>query len=83
MKERFYCDICVGAPLKLKDKSYVTRGVKTYRVRKFVCLICGYEKCIYGDGRLDEHVRPKKGVADAQRLVEQDIYNEERPELEN
>lgn len=77
----FYCDICVAAPMKLLGVTKIEKGRNTYRIRKFICGICGYEKSVYADGYWDEKLIPGKGVAEANKLTEQDIYNEERPDI--
>ena len=52
-KDKNPCPQCTG-PMVVVSKNY-HRGVqgKKYRIRKFVCDLCGHEEKIYGDGTHD------------------------------
>ena len=68
-KRVFDCLKC-GNIMELKEAlpKMNSRGGKKYRVRRFLCNICGEQRTIFADGYIDEDLAPAKAIKAAERL---------------
>lgn len=74
-KTEFYCDIC-GAPMELEKRlPNHKKGCRSYRRRRFRCMVCDYKKLIIANGTGDEKHWPQLGIDEVNRNFKQEEEN--------
>ena len=48
--KKFNCDMCTAEMVQVSQ----SKSKKRYKIRRFVCPLCGFKKTIFGSGELDE-----------------------------
>ncbi len=68
------CDICT-APMEVIDKKYAVsnRGAGKYRIRRFKCIVCDYQKSLYGVGIRDEILEPYNALKQSERQFKEEV----------
>jgi len=68
------CDICT-APMEMVNKKYATskKGGGKYRIRRFKCTLCDYQKSLYGEGIRDEILEPYNALKQAEKQFKQEV----------
>lgn len=67
----FKCELC-SCDLTLTK---TTRSRRRYRIRRYKCLICGFEKTIFGSGQLDEEGMERQVEKDVKKMYRQQERN--------
>jgi hypothetical protein len=68
MKNKFYCDIC-NAPMHVTER---IQSKKKYRIRRFMCDICGYETTIFGNGWKDVSMQDTYSEYEVNKMFKQE-----------
>ena len=82
MPMEVYCIICQPPESVLMDldKTFPRKKGKhgIYRVRRYKCLICGYEQTIHADGWRDLETEPDRAMDEAKKQYNQEEKNEDK-----
>jgi hypothetical protein len=61
--------VCINSQVEMKlDERLKGTHTRGFRIRRFVCPVCGYRTTIFGDGFRDLVADPRKAVEEAQKL---------------
>ena len=71
----FYCDICT-APMELKE-TLPKNSKRKYKIHRYKCTICDFEKTIFGSGEMDENIIPNSGINKVNKIFKQEEINRE------
>lgn len=69
--ETILCDIC-QAPMKFFER---IKSNKSYRIRRFKCTICDYQRTIFCEDRRDKVIEPKKAIKEINKIYKQEEIN--------
>jgi len=79
------CEICIDVPLELKERlpNKKSKTGNEYRVRRFICPICGYETTIHADGAYDIGIYDNiETMAIQEMRAREDIEKQEKENAE-
>lgn len=65
------CDIC-GCDMFFKER---VESNKPYRIRRFKCIVDGYEKTVFADGTIDDEIEPEKAIKQVNKEFKQQEKN--------
>lgn len=73
MEKLYTCEIC-DAPMKFVER---VKSNKPYRIRRFKCTICDFQKTIFADGHFDEIINPYSSVEQVKKQFKIEEENRE------
>lgn len=71
--KKFNCDMCTAEMVQVSQ----SKSKKRYKIRRFVCPLCGFKKTIFGSGELDESYFFDDAVRYSDKLFKQESKNRE------